>query len=333
MDTDLEQKMNPIERPRRLRRSPAIRDLVQETNLTAADLVWPVFIKDGSRVNEPIAALPGRARLSIDLLQKETEKLLPLGLRALALFPCIEDGLKDAKASEALNKSGLVPRAVRALKASFPDLAVITDVALDPYSSEGHDGLVRGGEVLNDESVVVLAEQALVQAESGADFVAPSDMMDGRVGWIRNKLDEAGFQRTGIISYCAKYASGFYGPFRQALESAPRFGDKKTYQMNPLNRREALREARLDTVEGADVLMVKPALAYLDVISDIRAASDLPIAAYNVSGEYAMVKFAAQNQVLDEKTVVLEILGSIKRAGGDMIFSYHTPDVLRWLAR
>lgn len=324
-------ELSPLERPRRLRRSSAIRDLVQENWVTAADLIWPVFIKEGSKIREPIESLPGCSRLSVDALEAEVEKLMKKGLRGVALFPCIEDKLKDAKANEAVNKSGLVPRAVKSLKKRFPELLVITDVALDPYSSEGHDGLVKNGEILNDESVVVLAEQALTQAEAGADFVAPSDMMDGRVAWIRRALDEAGFHRTGIISYCAKYASGFYGPFRHALESDPRFGDKKTYQMNSTNRREARREARLDTAEGADVLLVKPALSYLDVIAEVRAASDLPVAAYNVSGEYAMVKFGAQHKVLDERTVVMEILGSIKRAGADMIFTYHAPDVLSWL--
>ena len=325
--------MNPLERPRRLRRNSAIRDLVQETSLSAKDLVWPVFVKEGKHVREAIAALPGCSRLSLDQVEKDCSELIDLGLRALALFPCIDDSLKNAKASEALNPDGLIPRALQSLKRQFPDLLLITDVALDPYSSEGHDGLVKNGKILNDESVVVLAEQARVQAEAGADFVAPSDMMDGRVRWIRKTLDEAGFSETGIISYCAKYASSFYGPFRSALESAPRFGDKKTYQMNPMNRREARREARLDRAEGADVLLVKPALSYLDVIRDLRACSDLPIAAYNVSGEYAMVKFAAQNKVLEEQAATLEILGSIKRAGADIIFSYHTPDVLRWFAK
>lgn len=323
--------MSPIERPRRLRRSAAIRDSVQETSLHAANLVWPVFIKEGSGVREAIKEMPGCARVSLDILEKEISALLVLGLKAVALFPSIDDKLKNAKASEALNKSGLVPRAIKALKAKFPDLLVIADVALDPYSSEGHDGLVKNGEILNDETIIVLAEQALVQAEAGADFVAPSDMMDGRVAWIRKALDDAGFTQTGIISYCAKYASGFYGPFRSALESAPRFGDKKTYQMNPMNKREALREARLDQAEGADILLVKPALSYLDVIQAVRDASDLPVAAYNVSGEYAMVKFAAAAGALDERVVVLEILSSIKRSGADMIFSYHTPDVLKWL--
>ncbi len=323
--------MNFPERPRRLRRSAHIRELVRETTLTSSDLVWPVFIKEGVNISEAIASLPGCARVSVDVLQKQLTELIPLGLKAIELFPCIEENKKDKKASEAVNANGLIPRALSAIKSKFPELCVITDIALDPYSSDGHDGLVKDGVILNDETLVVLAQQALVHARAGADFVAPSDMMDGRVGWIRDALDEEGFSATGIIAYTAKYASGFYGPFRDALESAPRFGDKKTYQMNPSNRREAMREARLDMNEGADVLMVKPALSYLDVISDLRGLSDVPVAAYNVSGEYAMVKAAVQNKWLDEKTITLEILTSIKRAGADMIFSYHTPDVLKWL--
>ncbi len=319
------------ERPRRLRQSPAIRDMVQETHLLSSDLVWPAFVTEGRKVRDAVPSLPGCFRYSQDNLISEAGRLHDLGLNAIALFPHIEEKSKDAQGKEAVNPSGLVPQVVQALKRAYPDLLVITDVALDPYSSDGHDGIVRNGEILNDETVVVLAQQAKMHAEAGADFVAPSDMMDGRVGWIRKKLDEAGFSKTGIISYSAKYASGFYGPFREALKSAPKSGDKKTYQMNPMNRREALREARLDTREGADVLMVKPALAYLDVIAAVRAKSDLPIAAYNVSGEYAMVKAAAKNGWLDEQTVTIEILGSIKRAGADMIFTYHAPDVLKWM--
>jgi len=323
--------MNIIERPRRLRRSKAIRDLVQETRLSVADLVWPVFVKSGSKLREPITALPGCARLSPDMLLEDVRRLTDLGLKALVLFPSVEESLKNNKASEAVNPEGLAPQTVRLLKKAFPELLVITDIALDPYSSDGHDGIVRNGEVLNDETILVLSEQAKVHAEAGADFVSPSDMMDGRVGWIRQALDESGFTQTGIISYTAKYASCFYGPFREALESAPRFGDKKTYQMNPLNAREAVREARLDQEEGADILLVKPALAYLDIIALLKQHSDLPLAAYNVSGEYAMVKAGAAQGWLDEKTAALEILGSIKRAGADMIFTYHTPDVLNWL--
>lgn len=319
------------ERPRRLRRSPAIRDLVQETHLSAADLVWPIFIKEGHGINEPISALPGCARMSLDVTLRELDRLVPLGLRAVALFPAIDDSAKDSTGREAVNPQGLVPRAVRDIKKRHPELCVITDVALDPYSTDGHDGLVRDGIIVNDESVSVLADQALAHAQAGADFVAPSDMMDGRIGAIRRRLDENGFTQVGIIAYSAKYASCFYGPFREALASAPRFGDKKTYQMNPSNRREALREVRLDEAEGADVIMVKPALSYLDVISDARASTDLPVAAYNVSGEYAMVKAAVAQGWLEERRTVLEVLTSIKRAGADMIFTYHTPDVLHWL--
>ncbi|MGE4132907.1 MAG: porphobilinogen synthase [Bdellovibrionales bacterium] len=320
-----------FERPRRLRKSGTIRSLVQETELSADQLIWPVFIKEGQGQRDPIASLPGCARLSADLLIEECGRWQSKGLKAIALFPAIDDKLKDSKAREAVNPDGLVPRVVRELKKHYPDLTVITDVALDPYSSDGHDGLVKNGIILNDETLLVLAEQALTHAQAGADFVGPSDMMDGRVGWIREKLDEAGFQQTGIISYTAKYASAFYGPFRDALGSAPKSGDKKTYQMDPRNRIEAKREARLDRGEGADILMVKPALAYLDVIADLARDFDLPIAAYNVSGEYAMVKAAAQAGWLNEKAAVLEILHSIRRAGARMILSYHTPDVLTWL--
>lgn len=319
------------ERPRRLRRSQNVRDLVQETQVTSADLIWPVFIKEGQSLREPIVGLPGCSRVSLDQLIEDLKKFVPLGLRAIALFPCIDDRLKDSRAKEAINPAGLVPKALQQLKAVFPELVLITDIALDPYSSDGHDGVVKNGEVLNDETVVILAEQALTHARAGADFVAPSDMMDGRVGWIRQSLDENGFTGTGIVAYSAKYASAFYGPFRNALESSPRFGDKKTYQMNPANRREALREARLDAAEGADILMIKPALAYLDVIHAVRGQSDLPIAAYNVSGEYAMLKAAVAQGLMDERTAVMEVLGSMKRAGADIIFSYHTPDVLGWL--
>lgn len=318
------------ERPRRLRRSSFIRDMLQETHLRPTDFVWPVFIKEGKGLNEPISALPGCSRVSVDVLLGQIADLKDL--RAIALFPGVEDSLKDSYGKEALNPDGLVPRAIKAIKDKFPELITITDVALDPYSSDGHDGIVKDGKILNDETVEVLAGQALMQAKAGADFVAPSDMMDGRVAAIRRALDESGCTETGIISYTAKYASCFYGPFREALESAPRFGDKKTYQMNPMNIREARREARLDQAEGADILMVKPALSYLDVIQTLKRNSDLPIAAYNVSGEYAMVKAASKNGWLDEKKAVLEILGSIKRAGADLIFSYHTPDVLNWLS-
>jgi porphobilinogen synthase len=319
------------ERPRRNRKTESLRSLVRETVLTSNDFVWPVFIKEGRGSKEPIASLPGCFRYSIDSLTSDVERLMTLGLRAIALFPQIEDVLKNPLANEVLNSEGLIPNAIRELKKKFPDLLLITDVALDPYSSDGHDGIVRDGQIVNDESVEVLVRQALVQAKAGADIVAPSDMMDGRVAAIRQSLDESGFETVAILAYSAKYASGFYEPFRDALESAPKFGDKKTYQMDPMNKREALREARLDVEQGADILMIKPALAYLDVIQSVRQNTDLPIAAYNVSGEYAMIKAAAHNGWLNEKKTVLEILGSIRRAGADIIFSYHTPDVLNWL--
>lgn len=323
--------MNITERPRRLRKNASVRGAVRETILRAEHMVWPAFIRDGNNKREDIKALPGCQRLSVDVLVAECERLHGMGLGAVALFPAIEDALKDTKAKEAVNPEGLVPRAIEKLKKSLPELTVITDIALDPYSSDGHDGIVKDGIILNDESVVVLSEQARMHAAAGADFVAPSDMMDGRVGWIRRALDEAGHSNTGIISYTAKYASAFYGPFREALDSAPKFGDKKTYQMDPANSREALREARLDRDEGADVLLVKPALAYLDIITRLSQKTDLPIAAYNVSGEYAMVKAAAANKWLEEKPIVMEILTGIRRAGASLIFSYHTPDVLKWL--
>ncbi len=320
------------QRPRRLRKSASIRAMVQESRLGSENLVWPVFIKEGTKAKEPISALPGCFRFSVDELEKAISRVLKLGLKAVALFPVVDEKQKDSFAKEALNPKGVVPKAIQMLKKSFPALTVITDIALDPYSSDGHDGIVRNGEIVNDESVDVLCEQALVHARAGCDFVSPSDMMDGRIGKIREALDENGFHNTGIISYCAKYASSFYGPFREALESAPRFGDKKTYQMNPHNRKEALREAKLDIAEGADVLLVKPALAYLDVILALKRFSDLPIAAYNVSGEYSMIKAAVEKKWMDERSAVMEVLSSIKRAGADIIFSYHTPDVLRWMS-
>jgi porphobilinogen synthase len=323
--------MKITERPRRLRKNSSLRDAVTETELKSSHLVWPVFIKDGLKSPEAIASLPGCSRHGLDTLCREIQSLHKKGLKAVALFPCIEENLKNKKASEALNSSGLVPKTVRRLKKEFPDLNVITDIALDPFSSDGHDGLVKDGEILNDETVALLAEMATLHASAGADFVGPSDMMDGRVGAIRKAMDGAGFVNTGIISYTAKYASAFYGPFREALDSAPKFGDKKTYQMNPANGREALREARLDVKEGADLLMVKPALAYLDVIAHLKAKFDVPIAAYNVSGEYAMVKAAGEKGWLDEKKITLEILLSIRRAGASMIFTYHAPEVLSWI--
>ena len=322
-----------MERPRRNRRSEAIRSSLRETFLSPAHLIYPVFVQEGQGKSDAIKSMPGQARLSLDELLKVAETAARVGIAGLALFPVVPDAKKNSMGDESWNPQGLVPACVRALKSQFPSLLVITDVALDPYSSDGHDGIVKDGHILNDETVEVLCKQALMQAEAGADFVAPSDMMDGRIGAIRQALDAKGFTQTGIISYCAKYASSFYGPFREALDSAPRFGDKKTYQMDPANRREALREARLDAREGADVLMVKPALAYLDILRDLREFTDLPLAAYQVSGEFAMIKAAAQNNWIDGDKVMLESLLSIRRAGADLIFTYAALEAAKLLSK
>jgi len=311
-------------RPRRLRKSSAVRTLVRETLLHPGDLVYPMFVTEGQGLREPITTMPGQFRVSIDELVRTGEQLLQLGVGAVNLFGYSTE--KDDQASGAWDPEGLVPRAVHALKQSLPDLCVQTDVALDPYTEHGHDGLVVKGEIVNDESVEALCKMACAHAEAGADWVAPSDMMDGRVGAIRDALDDAGFFRTGILAYSAKYASCFYGPFRGALDSAPKSGDKKTYQMDPANRREALREIELDLEEGADVVMVKPALAYLDIIREAREAFDAPLAAYNVSGEYSMVKAAAEKGWVDERRAMMEMLLAIKRAGADMILTYFAPE-------
>jgi porphobilinogen synthase len=304
---------------------------MRETSLTSKNLIYPVFLQEGSRKKDEIRSMPGQFRLSLDELLRVCEETLELKVPGIAVFPVVPNEKKNSLGDEAWNPQGLVPRSIREIKKRFPELLVVSDVALDPYSCDGHDGIVKNGEILNDETIAVLCKQALAQAEAGADLVAPSDMMDGRVRAIRASLDEAGFKQTGILSYCAKYASKFYGPFREALDSAPRFGDKKTYQMDPANRREALREARLDAAEGADFLMVKPALAYLDVIADLRENTDLPIAAYQVSGEYAMIKAAAQNGWIDGDAVLMECLTSIRRAGADMILSYGALEAARLL--
>ncbi|MEM9903899.1 MAG: porphobilinogen synthase [Cyanobacteria bacterium P01_D01_bin.44] len=311
-----------VHRPRRLRRTGALRRMVQETVLTAADLIYPLFVMEGEGRQEAIPSMPNCFRYSLDLLLEEAKAVWELGIGAIALFPLIPHHQKDNAGTESYNPDGLIPRAVRALKQAIPELLVITDVALDPYSSEGHDGIVQNGQILNDETVAVLVKQALAQAEAGADFVAPSDMMDGRVREIRKALDAEGWINVGILAYSAKYASAYYGPFRDALDSAPKFGDKKTYQMDAANAREALKEVELDIKEGADIVMVKPALAYLDVICRIKQHTNLPIAAYNVSGEYAMVKAAAQQGWIYEKAVMLETLTSMKRAGADVILTY-----------
>jgi porphobilinogen synthase len=299
--------------------------------LTPSNFILPMFVTEGKGVAEPISAMPGTSRFSIDRLVGQVKNAASLGIPAVALFPKIPDHLKDAYAKEAMNRDGLLPRAVRALKDACPETLVITDVAMDPYSSDGHDGFVEDGQIMNDESLPILAEMAVCQAEAGADWVAPSDMMDGRVGFLRRELDSAGFSDRGILAYTAKYASAFYGPFRQALDSAPRAGDKKTYQMDPSNRREAVREALLDVSEGADVIMVKPALAYLDVISELRRKVNVPIAAYQVSGEYAMIKAAGERGWLDADLAMMEALLAIRRAGADMILTYYAMEAARIL--
>jgi porphobilinogen synthase len=311
-----------IYRPRRLRRTEALRQLVQETRLRVQDLIYPLFVMEGENQRQEVESMPGCYRYTLDLLLKEVEEAANLGIPAVALFPVVPEEKKDPTGRESFNPEGLIQRAVRRLKQEIPEILVITDVALDPYSSEGHDGIVRDGVILNDETVEVLVKQALSQAEAGTDIVAPSDMMDGRVGAIREALDEQGYTDVAILAYSAKYASAFYGPFRDALGSAPKWGDKKTYQMDPANAREALREVELDEAEGADMVMVKPALAYLDIIYRVKEATNLPVAAYNVSGEYAMIKAAEQKGWIDGKKVMMESLLAMKRAGADMILTY-----------
>jgi porphobilinogen synthase len=319
-------------RPRRNRLTPQMRGLVRETTLSPEQLIYPMFVQDGERQRTPISSMPGQARLSIDLLVETAAQAFSLGVPGVALFPALTDGLKDPRGTESANSAGLLQRAVRALKSSVPGLLVITDVALDPYSSDGHDGVVIDGRIDNDVTVPILAQMAVAQAQAGADIVAPSDMMDGRVGAIRSALDAAGFNQVGICSYCVKYASAFYGPFREALDSAPRGGDKKTYQMDPANVREALREVRLDEAEGADWLMVKPGLPYADVIRHVRELTALPVATYQVSGEFAMLKAAAQNGWLDYDKAMLETLLCLRRAGADIIFTYSAIEAAKLLA-
>jgi porphobilinogen synthase len=311
-----------LRRPRRNRKSESVRALVRETELTPAHFILPLFVQEGRNQRTPIRSMPGVERLSRDLIVKEAKRALSLGIGSVALFPVIPDSLKDAVASISTSDDGLLQKAIRDLKDAVPEVTVITDVAMDPYSSDGHDGLVYGGRILNDETLPILAAMALAQARAGADIVAPSDMMDGRVGYLRRALDNEGFTEVGILAYTAKYASSFYGPFREALDSAPKHGDKKTYQMDPANRREALVEADLDVKEGADMVMVKPALAYLDVIAALKAAVNVPIAAYHVSGEYAMIKAAGRLGWLDADKAMLESLLSIRRAGADAILTY-----------
>jgi porphobilinogen synthase len=316
-------------RPRRNRKSASIRALVRETRLSPQSLILPLFVMEGRDRSDEIASMPDCRRWSRDRLIPVAREAFALGIPAVALFPALSEEIKDQHATESVNPDGLLQNAIRDLKNALPEMTVISDVAMDPYSSDGHDGLVENGRILNDPTLEILAAMAVSQAEAGADIVAPSDMMDGRVGVIRQALDAASHSDVSILSYAAKYASAFYGPFRDALDSAPKSGDKKTYQMDPANSREALREVFLDIDEGADIVMVKPALPYLDVIARVREAVDIPVAAYNVSGEYAMVKAAARNGWLDEGSVVDEILLSIRRAGADIILTYSALDAAK----
>ena len=328
--------MNLPIRPRRNRKSEVVRGLMRESSLTAAHLIYPMFVQEGDE-DTPIASLPGCTRWSVGGIVEECRRLLELGIGCIDLFAVVPEEKKDAQGSEAWNPDGVVPRAIRAIKAETPQMCVMTDVALDPFNTYGQDGIVRefpdgGYEILNDETVEALVKQALCHARAGADIISPSDMMDGRIAALRAALDAEGFTGVSLMSYTAKYASALYGPFRGALGSAPKFGDKKTYQMDPGNIREAMREAELDAAEGADFLMVKPATLYLDVIAEMRRRTHLPIAAYHVSGEYLMVKAAAKSGWLDERAAMMESLLSIRRAGADMILTYAAPDVARWLS-
>ncbi|QNJ97420.1 porphobilinogen synthase [Constantimarinum furrinae] len=326
--------MYPIRRNRRLRTSEAIRSLVRETIITPNDFLVPIFIVEGKGVKEEIASMPGYYRYSLDLLPVEIKELWSLGLKSVLLFVKVPDNLKDNTGKEALNANGLMQRAIQTVKNTVPEMLVMTDVALDPYSVFGHDGIVSEAKVINDDTNAVLAEMALSHAKAGADFVAPSDMMDGRIFEIRSLLEDEGFHDTGIMSYSAKYASAFYGPFRDALDSAPVDKkdipkDKKTYQMDPANRREALKETLMDIDEGADIVMVKPGLCYLDIVRDIREAVDVPVAVYQVSGEYAMLKAAAAKGWLEHDAVMMEQVTAIKRAGAHIIASYFAKDVVK----
>ena len=323
----------PTIRGRRLRANPALREMVAEHHLKPADFIAPVFVMEGEDNKEAITSMPDYYRYTIDLLMDEIQELKDEGIRSVLVFVKVPEGKKDNKGTEAINPEGLMQKSVRAIKEQFPDMLVMTDVALDPYSSYGHDGIVVDGEILNDESVEVLAEMAVSHAKAGADIVAPSDMMDGRIGAMRKALDNAGFKNTGLMAYSAKYASSYYGPFRDALDSAPGFGDKKTYQMNPANVKEAIKEAKLDEQEGADIVMVKPGLPYLDVIRAVKGQVSVPVSVYNVSGEYAMLKAAAANGWLNEEEAMMEALISFRRAGADLIATYFAKDAAKVLNR
>ena len=328
-----ELKNNLVKRPRRLRTSSAIRALVAENSLSVNDLMTPLFILEGEGQQKEIPSMPGYYKKSLDLTVEDVKELYAMGIKSVLLFVQVDDSLKDNSGTEAINPEGLMQQAVRAIKDAVPEMLVMTDVALDPYSSYGHDGIVEDGKIVNDPTVEVLAEMALSHARAGADFVAPSDMMDGRIKSIRKRLDEEGFEDTGIMSYSAKYASSFYGPFRDALDSAPGFGDKKTYQMNPANAIEGVKEALLDIEEGADMVMVKPGLPYLDMVHRVKQVSEVPVSVYHVSGEYAMIKAAAAKGWIDEDTAIMESLLSFKRAGADLIATYFSRDAVRLLGK
>jgi porphobilinogen synthase len=318
-------------RNRILRQTPAIRALVAETVLTPNDFIAPLFIDEGENVQTEIASMPGYYRRSIDGTINEVKELWSLGIKSVLLFIKCKDELKDNTGREAWNSEGLMQRSVKAIKDAVPGMYIMTDVALDPYSSYGHDGIVENGEIVNDPTVEALVKMSISHAQAGADMVAPSDMMDGRIGAIREGLENAGFTKTGIMAYSAKYASCFYGPFRDALDSAPGFGDKKTYQMNYANRLEAIKEALMDVEEGADIVMVKPGLPYLDIVREVKNAVEVPVSVYNISGEYAMIKAAAKMGWIDEDKAIIETLTSIKRAGGDLIATYFAKDAARLL--
>jgi len=319
----------PLHRPRRLRRTEKIRSLVRENRLSTAGLIYPMFVCPGTKVRNEVSAMPGICQQSADQIVEECREVESLGIPGVILFGLPES--KDPQGRSSLAADGVVQRAIEGIKKAKLDLLVITDVCLCEYTDHGHCGVLDGSEVSNDPTLEILSEQALSHARAGADFVAPSDMMDGRVGAIRAKLDKNKFEKVSIMAYSAKYCSGFYGPFREAAQSAPQFGDRRSYQMDPANAREALKEVRMDLEEGADIVMVKPALAYLDVIRRVREEVDVPVAAYNVSGEYSMVKAAAARQWIDEKRIVLEILTGIQRAGAEIILTYHAKDVARWM--
>ncbi|GHO77450.1 delta-aminolevulinic acid dehydratase [Ktedonobacter sp. SOSP1-85] len=319
----------PIVRMRRTRQNEALRSMVRETHLQTSQLIYPIFIAEGITQPQPIASMPGIVQWPLGLLEQEAKRLVQLGIPAILLFGIPAE--KDAVGSQAYAEQGIIQQAIRLLKATVPELLVITDVCLCEYTDHGHCGVIHNGDVLNDESLELLARMAASHVEAGADIVAPSDMMDGRVGALRHVLDEQGYKQTPIMAYSAKFASAFFGPFREAAGSTPQFGDRRSYQMDPANAREALREVELDIREGADIVMVKPAMAYMDVIHRVRESCDLPLAVYNVSGEYSMIKAAAQQGWIDERRVIMEVLTGLRRAGADMIITYFAPEVAQWL--